>query len=127
MKRVGFMLLEVIIGLFFIGIIASVMLPLLSFSFNNVRRIRDRDEMNYIGEMVIEKLKAGTSSMEDVISDLEDIGEAKYEDDDFDTSKYECSIFRIKNSERFLEFRVHVKYKDKVNSHYVEYKASIQK
>ena len=125
MKNKGFVFLEIIIGLFFIGIIASVFLPILTSSINNLNRVRDRDEMNYIGEMVVEKFKSGSPQVKSIISELDVDGEVDYIDNDFDADKYSCKITKLNTSDSLLEFLVSVHNKEK--GHNVLFKASLPK
>lgn len=127
MKREGSILIEAIIGLFFLGLLATSILPLLGFSFNNIKNIRHRDEMNYIGEMVAEKLKSKSASAIKTISDLDDIGEIIYEDGDFDTSLYRCKLVKLYSSEGFIEYIVIIESKDDINVKTVQYKSSVTK
>ncbi len=127
MKRNGFILVEALLGLFFIGLLATSVLPLLSFSFNNVRTIKYRDEMNYIGEMVAEKLKSESEFALKTISDLIAFGEVNYEDDDFDKSKYRCKLVNLYSSSRFIEYMVIVESKDGANVKSVQYISSTKR
>ena len=58
MKNKGFTLIEVLIGLCLLGLISIIILPIISFSFNSSNRNSGKMEMIYLGEMVIENLKA---------------------------------------------------------------------
>ncbi len=127
MKRKGFILFEIIIGLCFLGILSVVILPSLGFSFNTVRSIRYRDEMNYIGEMVVEKLKSRSESAMKMLADLDDFGEIIYEDEDLDTSTYRCKLVKNYSSEGFIEYTVYIYLKDDKNVQPVQYKSSTRK
>lgn len=127
MKRKGFILFEIIIGLFFLGILAVSILPLLGFSFNTIRNIRYKDEMNYIGEMVVEKLKSSSESTLRTIADLDSFGEVNYEDEDFNTSIYQCKLVKQYSSEGFIEYTVFVYIRDDINVQPVQYKSSTKK
>lgn len=124
MKKNGFVLLEIIIGLFFIGLLSTVYLPIISSSLNNFNKVKDKNEMNYIGEMVVEKLKTSSSEILDVLDELENIGESNYVDDDFDNEKYSCKITKMNNSASLLEFVVKVNLKNQEDGYNVEYKSS---
>lgn len=71
MERKGFTLVEVLLGLFLLGIISITVLPIVTSSLNNLSRNKIKMEMNYIGEMAIERIKAYNeeSSKELYISD----------------------------------------------------------
>lgn len=58
MNKEGFSLIDVIIGLFLLGLMSVTILPIISSSFINLSRNNIKMEMNYIGEMAIERIKA---------------------------------------------------------------------
>lgn len=127
MNRKGSILLEAILGLCFIGIISTYMLPLLCFSFNNVKSIRYMDEMSYIGEMVVEKIRSKSGSIDDVISSIILTGEIDYIDSAFDEDKYSVKIVKDKESAEILEYSVIVKAKGGESGKEIIYKSSIRK
>lgn len=125
MKLKGFILMEIIMGIFLVGIFVMMVSPLITFSFNNINRIKNRDEMNYIGEMVVEKVKSRQDQIMVYINKLETLDEITYIDDDFDSDKYFCKLIKKYSSNRFLEFLVHVELKG--GSEYVQFEASFTK
>lgn len=125
--RTGFILAEVILGLFFMGLFSITFLPLIGYSFNNIKNIRYRDEMNYIGEMVVEKIMSKNKDIDTIISDLDISGEVNYTDEDFDSSKYSVTIIKEDDSSGLLEFSVIVQTKEKDNDRNVIFKSSIPK
>ena len=58
MERRGFTLVEVLIGLFLLGLISVTVLPIVSSSLMNISKSKIKMEMNYIGEMAIERIKS---------------------------------------------------------------------
>ena len=66
MTNKGFALIEIIVGMFLLGIISSFTFATLSMSTRGFNKIGHRNEMNYIGEMVIEKLKTEVVDLEDI-------------------------------------------------------------
>lgn len=127
MNKKGFILLKVTIGLFFVGLLATIFIPILSSSLNNFNKVKNKNEMNYIGEMVVEKLKTSSPDIISIIADLEDIGEVNYVDNDFDSLKYNCRIIKTNSSNGLLEFIVKIKLNNQEKAYYVEYKASRSK
>lgn len=125
MKLKGFILMEIIMGIFLVGIFVMMVSPLITFSFNNINRIKNRDEMNYIGEMVVEKVKSRQDQIMVYINKLETLDEITYIDDDFDSDKYFCKLIKKYSSGRFLELLVHVELKG--GSEYVVFEASFSK
>lgn len=57
MKR-GFTLIETIMGLFLLGLITVTVLPMTTGAFYNLNKQKTRYEMVYMGERVVEKIKA---------------------------------------------------------------------
>lgn len=58
MENRGFTLIEVLIGLCLLSLISIIILSTIGFSFNSSNRNLRKMEMIYLGEMVIESLKA---------------------------------------------------------------------
>lgn len=58
MKRKGFTLVEALLGLFLLGIISVTVLPIVTTSLKNINKSKIKMEMNYIGEMAIERIKS---------------------------------------------------------------------
>lgn len=58
MGKKGFALVEVLLSLFLLGIISVTVLPIVSSSLNNINKNKIKMEMNYIGEMAIERMKS---------------------------------------------------------------------
>jgi len=57
-KKKGFTLIEAIIGIGLLGLISVTTLPIMATSFMNLKNHNIKMEMNYIGETVIERIKA---------------------------------------------------------------------
>lgn len=125
MKRKGFSLIEVLVGLSLLGLISVTALPMLTFSFNNFARVKARSEMCYIGEMVVEKFKTDSVIILDYINQLESSDSIEYIDDNFDKDKYACTIYKLGNHSRLMDIKVEVR--EKVHSSNVEYMVSIPK
>ncbi|NLV88639.1 MAG: prepilin-type N-terminal cleavage/methylation domain-containing protein [Tissierellia bacterium] len=56
--RRGFTLIETIMGLFLLGLITVIVLPLVNGNLDNLFKQRVKAQMAYTGEMVVEMLKA---------------------------------------------------------------------
>lgn len=125
MKRRGFSLVEVLVGLSLLGLISVTAIPMLTFSFNNFTRVKARSEMCFIGEMVVEKFKTDSVIILDYLNQLESSDSIEYIDDNFDKDKYSCTIYKIENRTRLIDIKVKVK--EQVSSSYVEYMVSIPK
>ncbi len=86
MRRNGFTLIEVMVGLFLLGLIASLTLPIINTSYMNLGKQRLRADMIYRSEMVMERLKAyrpkAYSTLKICDMDLKDIIEAFQNEED---------------------------------------------
>lgn len=58
MKKNGFTLVEVLLGLFLLGLISVTVLPIVTSSLMNIGKSKIKMELNYIGEMAIERIKS---------------------------------------------------------------------
>lgn len=58
MGRKGFTLVEALLGLCLLGIISVTVLPIVTSSLNNLSKNKIKMEMNYMGEMAIERIKS---------------------------------------------------------------------
>ncbi len=58
MNKKGFSLIEVLLGLFLLGLISVSILPVLTSTVINMNKNKIKLEMNYIGEMALEKIKS---------------------------------------------------------------------
>ena len=129
MKRKGFTLIEVIMGLFLIGLIATILMPIVQNSIGNYNKVKERQQMLYLCEMVVERLRAKDSNLDSIFQDLEDnnqiiistIGET-------DLGKYKCSISKTKETTIFMNLDVRIYIDSEMgSSQYVEYKTVIKR
>ena len=129
MKRKGFTLIELIMGLFLIGLIATISMPIVQNSIGNYNKVKERQQMLYLCEMVVERLRAKDSNLDSIFQDLEDnnqiiistIGET-------DLGKYKCSISKTKETTIFMNLDVRIYIDSEMESgQYVEYKTVIKK
>ena len=120
--------MEIIVGMFLLGIISSFTFATLSMSTRGFNKIGHRNEMNYIGEMVIEKLKTEDPYIKEVLEKVDTIGQSNYEDESFDNDKYTVTIFKDSGSEYLIEISVEIfhNYQEK-EPIYVDFKATIPK
>ena len=58
MNKKGFLLIEVLLGLFLFGIIAVSCLPILNTSLNNLRFTKDKMDMVFMVESTMEQIKS---------------------------------------------------------------------
>lgn len=123
MKK-GFLLMEIILSIFFIGLIATVFLPIFGMSINNMNRIKSHNHMNYIGEMVAENLRASEPEKNPYISQLMDFGSAVYTHNDIDEI-YECNIYKLNTYSNLMDILVVVNYKNGLDGGKVSYETTI--
>jgi prepilin-type N-terminal cleavage/methylation domain-containing protein len=100
MKRKGFTLVEVIMGLFLLGLIAATILPIMNISYLRLSNKNIKMEMIHMGEMVIERIKAFKEDSSEPIS----IYNVKIEDliEEFKKDKIvEIILPKDKNSEKY--------------------------
>lgn len=127
MIKNGYVLIEVMVGLFLLGIISVTCFPLIVSSFNNFDKIKNRTEMIYLGEMVIERLKADKDFTMGIIPRLEELNSIDLNDKFLDNEKYDCVLYKLSSEERLINLRVNVSLKDQENGFNVDFKASIPK
>jgi type II secretory pathway pseudopilin PulG len=58
MNRRGFILLEVLLGMFLLGIISVTFLPLISSAQKNLCLLETKNNMKYFAETILERIKA---------------------------------------------------------------------
>lgn len=126
-NRKGSMLIQIVIALFFLGIMSITFLPILTSSIKSFQRIKLQNEMIFIGEMIIEKIKSEAAKVSDISTQIELNDKINYEDEDFDCDRFNCYIHKIESSSDILEFSVRVENKNDGSSEYIEFKASIPK
>lgn len=127
MKNKGFVLVDVLVGLFFIGLVSVLSLPLLSSSYSNYGSIKARTEMNYLGESIYERLCAKDEYSSELIEKLNLRDEVIFEDlDDYYLEKYHASVVNLNNCESFLDIKIVIKSNaDGGNVSDVEFKGGI--
>lgn len=127
MKRKGYVLLEILVGIFLIGLISTTYFPIITSSFRNFNRIKDRTEMIYIAEMVAERLKVDKELSKEIIPKLEGQTSIDFEDENIDDIKYKCTLQKINSSNRMIDLNINISTKDQENKFNVYLKTSIPK
>lgn len=129
MKNQGFALVDILVGLFFVGFIAVLSLPLLTSSYSNYGKINARTEMSYLGESIYERLSAKGEYSRELLGELESGGIVDFLDlDDYYLEKYKVYISNENECENFIDIKI------VIQSNYhggnigdVEFKASLLK
>ena len=129
MEKKGFVLVDILVGLFIMGLVTVVSLPLLTSTYLNYSRINTITEMNYLGESIYERLVAKDDYSKDLINELVGQDEVIFYDlNSNHLEKYESKVTKLSDSENLLEIKIIIK----SNSHGgnisdVEFKGTILK
>ena len=135
MERRGFTLVEVLLGLFLLGLISVTVLPIVTSSLMNISKSKIKMEMNYVGEMAIERIKAyNEESSRDLyifdkkVSEIVEYfripgpGEISISEK-MDNGKYLLKIVKDQRSDVLWKISVYVYHDEKgSNLNHVEYK-----
>ena len=129
MKRKGFSLIELIVGIFLIGLVTIVALPIIQNSYMNYSRVKERQHMLYLCEMVVERLRVKDNNLNDIFIELETNNEILLESiGTTDLGKYKCSLSKTKETDFFINLDVRIYIDNEMeSSQYVEYKTAIKK
>lgn len=129
MKRKGLTLIELIMGVFLLGLVSTVTFPIIQNSIGNYNRIKERQHMYYLCEMVVERLRAKDKNLESIFIDLETNNEITVSNIGLtDLEKYKCRITKTKENDLFMNLDVRIYIDNEMrNSHYVEYKTVIKR
>lgn len=110
MKNRGFILVDILTGLFLIGLITVVSLPLISSSHSNYTKIKATTEMNYLGESIYERLCSKDDYSRVVIEQLATNSEVIFNDLSFEyLEKYTSKIEKISQEDNFFEINIIIK------------------
>lgn len=129
MKRKGFTLIELIVGIFLIGLISTVGLPMIQNTMSNYNRVKEKQEMLYLCEMVVERLRAKDNNLHDIFIELDSSNEIILTKiGASDLGKYKCRISKSKETEAFINLDVRIYIDNEMrSSQYVEYKTVVKK
>lgn len=129
MKRKGFTLIEVIVGLFLLGLVSTVGFPIIQNSLGNYNRVNDRQHMYYLCEMVVERLRSKDTTLDDIFTELETSSEVNVSTiGATDLGKYKCRITKTKETEILMSLDVRISVDNEMrDSQFVEYKTVIKK
>lgn len=137
MKRKGFTLIEVLMGLCLLGLISVMILPIIGNSSRLSSKNSEKIEMAYVGEMIIENLKAYTSDVDftseicntevkEIINqfELEKSSNIKF-DYVGDYEKYKVIMEKNEKSSSLWEVLITISYIKEGDTKNVKYKALI--
>lgn len=116
-------------GIFLLGLITVVSLPILASSFNSFNKVNTYYEINYLGEYIFERLNSYDEYSRNVLSKLEKEREVYFLDlDDYYLEKYKCKVINTGISEYLWELKIIIYLKEyEGKSNYEEFAGSIPK
>ena len=125
----GFGLIDTIIGLFLLGLIVVLILPIFTSVYNQYSKINSKTEMIYLGESIYERLCSKDEYSKELIDSLTHNDEVIFDDVSVEyLQKYESRIIKIEESEIFLKINIIINPKSNGgNISDVEFEASILK
>lgn len=129
MNRKGFTLIEVIVGLFLVGLVSVVSFPIIQNSINNYNKVQESQHMFYLCEMVVERLRAKDSSLDEIFNELEGNSEIIVSTiSTIDLENYKCKITKTKDTDLFMNLDVRIYIDNEMrDSQFVEYKTVIKR
>lgn len=108
MKK-GFILLEILIGITFLGIIAAASLPVMTNSMVSMDRAAERGEMIYLCDYVAQKLKTDDDEILESVESLLNEGSIEYLDEDIDEDVYSCTLDLMEVEGNYMLIGVRIK------------------
>lgn len=132
MNKKGFLLIEVLIGIFFLGLISITFFPIFTLASNQLQNVEIKNDMKYYGETIIEKIKAfdfnNDNDNEHILDiNLKELIHLFYKKDDVNINlplnndknfKYRVNIY--KNNKGNTLWRITVKVYPKTNENEIE-------
>lgn len=128
MKKKGFILLQVVIGIFLLGLVSVVSLNMLNFSSIYFQKAEENMEIDYIVEMIMENLKSKDQASVDFLNSLTRGSESDYPLPDIYKDRYNSKISLTEDHDYLWCFKLVVYRKNnKGRIIYEDFKASIPK
>lgn len=124
----GYIFLELIFGIFLLGLVSVISLNLLSFSSIYYKKAEENMEIDYIAEMIIENLKAKDEVSIDFLNSMSMETESVYPLNEEYSDKYICRLLLLEENSDLWCFKLDI-YRnfDKGRTSYEEFKTSIPK
>lgn len=128
MNKRGFIFLEIVFGIFLLGLISVVSLNILSFSSIYFKKAEENIEIDYIAEMIIENLKSKDEDSIDFLNGLNMGNDLEYPLSDDYKDKYSCKLLLVEDNDYLWCFKLNICRKtDEGRTAYEEFQASIPK
>lgn len=128
MRKKGFILLEVILGIYLLGIVSLISLNLLGSTAIYLKRSRANMEIDYIGELAFESLKSKDDESLGFLNRLNCGENLEFPIPEALREKYQCKVLLTDENEYLWAIEVRVyKNLDKGRKDYEEFQGSILK
>lgn len=105
-RKKGFILVEILLGLLFLGLVAMAGLPAMTFARTSLLKASEKSGMIYLCELAAEKLKTDDPEILECIAKLDEVGECKYIDTDIDENLYLCSLKKLEHTGEYLSIEI---------------------
>jgi sensor histidine kinase YesM len=104
MKKRGFALIDVIVGLFLMGLVVVIAIPILSSTYGNYGNLNTLTEMTYLAEGIYERLNSLDDYSQELIQDLLENDEVVYRDlNNRHKDRYQSKILCLDYDENFID------------------------
>lgn len=108
MKK-GFILLEILIGLTFLGIVAAASLPVLTHSNRSMEIAVEKVEMLYLCDYISQKLKTDEVEVIEILEEMIEDGSVLYQGSEIDSGTYTCNLYLLEMEGEYLLFEIILK------------------
>lgn len=108
MKK-GFILLEILIGLTFLGIVAAASLPVLTHSNRSMEIAVEKVEMLYLCDYISQKLKTDEVEVIKIFEEMIEDGSVLYQGSEIDSGTYTCNLYLLEMEGEYLLFEIILK------------------
>jgi N,N'-diacetylchitobiose phosphorylase len=101
---VGFALIDVIVGLFLMGLVVVIAIPILSSTYGKYGNLNTLTEMTYLAEGIYERLNSLDDYSQELIQDLLENDEVVYRDlNNRHKDRYQSKILCLDYDENFID------------------------
>lgn len=126
MKRKAYSLVEILVGLFILGLITTTVMPIIHTSFNSLGRAGEKMEMLHLAEEVAENLRGKPENYQALLEELEEKEKVTFTDlSEKYREKYGCQLIDMGSSDKFWKLKILVD--KRKGSSYVELELKLPK
>jgi len=108
MKK-GFILLEILIGLTFLGIVAAASLPVLTYSNRSMEIAVEKVEMFYLCDYISQTLKTDEVEVIEILEEMIEDGSVLYQGSEIVAGTYTCNLYLLEMEGEYLLFEIILK------------------